>query len=711
MSVAVPVSPPPPALTCSNSKCGRVGEMIVDGPLRTFRCPTCSTIGALPVEAPVVLAVEPDTVEVGIAFDAAGRGDAAGSCPFCSKSGRGVYLADGILSCSSCDRRGTIAAFAAARTEQEAARAVEGTSTPPATLEAVPPPPGEKATPKATADDDRAQAKAWAERLNALEARFPELSYKEAGSAAGRLLLDCPAGVEFGEASETIGESLSRAYPDERKAEYAKNAKTDAAVTGSSSPTWESLPTLDHTLASMPPRGERLATGIPTLDKCSRGGFVRGRVYTFLGPPGKGKTILLAQIGRRFAVEYGAIVIGLFCDEGAWQAATMILEGSGFERKDVEDSYSDIRADAVGHTGSLKIRLPDPDSPETFLANVETWLADVDPTIPIVIAVDSVQVVRALAGDAPESAKERADVFMTTARRVARKLNAIVLLAAKANRAAWANKKPADNVNPLAAGLDSSRIEYDSDAVFFLAGDPDELMYVVTCKNRPGTGKPAPYPLRFNRDRATFFEIDRELARADADSVASRAAEQESSEVQAQILRVIDSTPPPKGCPGLSGTFLADACGGLSRAAGKPFRNAIAALVDGQKILEAVIGPRGIYYCRKGAQAAAALAASESAAAEAAEQEAASKAEAEAVSKAGAEEAASIRAAILRTIKETTPRDGEPGLSARFLSNAAGGLSRAAGKPFQNAIAALTAEGVLEGVPGPRGGTYYRRIS
>ncbi len=320
------------------------------------------------------------------------------------------------------------------------------------------------------------------------------------------------------------------------------------------------LATIDEVLSSMPAPGERLATGFPTLDRCSRGGFARGRVYTFIGPPGKGKTAMLCQLSRIFATR-GAAVLAFFHDEGAWQAGLMMAEGLDFDRDALENNYGGTRAAVQEKTALLKIRLA---PPEATLGDAETWLsasgneaiekiaglyggtAKGGPATACVVAIDSVQKVRASKSAAPQTRKEQADSVMTAARKHAAR-GAIVLVASKANRASWSNKNPSDNIDPLAAGLDSSSIEYESDALFFMAGDPAERSFLKVTKNRPGDGTTPTIALHYDRDRATFSEIDKaaaEEAREEADREHQAA---KWSKDEARVLKLIREHPKRSG--------------------------------------------------------------------------------------------------------------------------------------------------------------------
>ena len=361
-------------------------------------------------------------------------------------------------------------------------------------------------------------------------------------------------GVSDEDAKLSTLETIQRLFPGGPESELADGA---GALGAPSAPgTWRSLPTLVEVLGSMPPPGERFSTGIPSLDRCSRGGFAPGRVYTFVGPPSRGKTVLVAQLALRWARERGALVIGFFCDEGSWQAALMMAEGIGFDRDDVEDRFAERRSELEEATRDLALRFPPPDAPETLLDAVEAWLRPEDAGRQLVVVVDSVQTVRCTKGLEAKGPKERADALMETAQLVSRRTNGILLLAAKANRASWSNKNPIDNVDPLAAGLDSSAIEYGSDAFFFLEGDPEKGVSLVVAKNRPGDGTKPRIPLGFDRARAQFAEIDSIAAQDEAKNAAEAKHAQAVEKAHGRILDIL------RRHPGISGAELQRLLGG-----------------------------------------------------------------------------------------------------------------------------------------------------
>ncbi len=333
------------------------------------------------------------------------------------------------------------------------------------------------------------------------------------------------------------------AEPVETTFDYETAYRRDDETTALFREPWRGLPSLDAVLAAMPPPGERLATGIPTLDRHSRGGFVCGRVYTIVGPPGFGKTALWQQLALRWAREYDALSIGLFCDEGSWQAAVMMAEGLGFDRDEVEDSFAVVHPQFYEATRNLRLRLPKPDDPETMLDSIEKWVP-ADCPGPVVVVADSAQTVRCQKGLDASTPKEQVEALMKTARHIARVRNAIVLATSKANRSSYASKNPQERILGLAAGRDSGDIEFDSDALFTLDGDVETGVTLTIQKNRPGDGRRGiAVKLGFDRARATFREIDQDAAEAEAETAEREQTAAAWSADEKRVLRVVRENP------------------------------------------------------------------------------------------------------------------------------------------------------------------------
>jgi KaiC/GvpD/RAD55 family RecA-like ATPase len=289
----------------------------------------------------------------------------------------------------------------------------------------------------------------------------------------------------------------------------------------------------------MPPPSDRLGTGFPTLDRILRGGFAPGRVHVLVGPPGRGKTILLAQFGLRAAREHGAAVAGIFSDEGGWQAAMMMAEGVGFDRERLEDDFASIRELVAAAFSKWRIWLPDPGDHRTVVEAANIWFPELAPETPRLLLLDSAQTCRTIDGENAQSERERIDATMNAAKRIAERHRAAVVIAVKANRSSWANKKSDANTDPLAGALGSSSVEYTGDFHGFLEGDPEKTVRLVVCKNRLGNGTRPVIPLKFDRARATFAELAEDESKAEAEAAKANKEAVRAAEAREKVLRVL----------------------------------------------------------------------------------------------------------------------------------------------------------------------------
>jgi hypothetical protein len=132
----------------------------------------------------------------------------------------------------------------------------------------------------------------------------------------------------------------------------------------------------------------------------------------------------------------------------------------------------------------------------------------------------------------------------------------------------------------MAAGLDSSAIEYDSDFLAFLDGRIDDGIELHVLKNRPGTGEAPVIHLRFNRRRASFEEVS-EL------EVATRAAERERDAEEARWSK----------CEESALAYLAVAPGPVStntvRVKAKIGKNYVTAVLEGLEVKGKVVSQDG----------------------------------------------------------------------------------------------------------------------
>lgn len=124
----------------------------------------------------------------------------------------------------------------------------------------------------------------------------------------------------------------------------------------------------------------------------------------------------------------------------------------------------------------------------------------------MIVVCDSVQTARPNQnGD--ESPRGRVENVMGTLKRAAKSIPCLVLAVSQANRASYASKDVNERTSPEAAGAESRAIEFDSDIVVFLDGDPEDSVKITATKNR-ATGRKFSLRAHFDRETASFTEID-----------------------------------------------------------------------------------------------------------------------------------------------------------------------------------------------------------
>lgn len=95
----------------------------------------------------------------------------------------------------------------------------------------------------------------------------------------------------------------------------------------------------------MPPLIQRVATGTPGLDKMLKGGLLPGSVYSIVGPPGSGKTILATQFLLE-GVKRGENTLLVALDEAPCQIRENLgpMFGMNFDKIMVLDGTLEMRS-------------------------------------------------------------------------------------------------------------------------------------------------------------------------------------------------------------------------------------------------------------------------------------------------------------------------------------------------------------------------------
>lgn len=257
--------------------------------------------------------------------------------------------------------------------------------------------------------------------------------------------------------------------------------------------------------------GDPLPTDLESLDASTRGGLRAGHIVVLQGPPGAGKTSLAVQLARHYALAGHATAI-LACDEPADGLLIRWGQQEGLDRGQLERGEPHPCRYLADQIRPLRLVLTDADETATLLEDAAQEAAALAQGTgrPGVLVVDSLQTVRCRAHEAvgvAMSQRERIEITVRVLKHSSRTLGLLVIALSEVNRGAYRGG-PDAKINPLAAGKDSSAIEYGCSLLLDLSSVPDEsdLVHVQTPKNRLGPGKD-PWRLRLDRDRAQLYEV------------------------------------------------------------------------------------------------------------------------------------------------------------------------------------------------------------
>lgn len=253
-------------------------------------------------------------------------------------------------------------------------------------------------------------------------------------------------------------------------------------------------------------RGDRIATGFPTIDENFGGGPFPGSVIVIQGKPFSGKTLLATQMclhmGRTAAVGC------LFADEGLPGAVIRMGQQMGCDKELLESGDAATIAHFERGIAMREIHLMEPEERESTLETfVEQFMRRATPTRAPVWLLDSIQTIRCDGVKPGMGETERVMTVVAQARRLAQKHGAVAKLISRMSRAGYKSKKDEENIDPMAAGRGSGDIEYGTEAILSLHGDAEERLELRCVKNRFGVKK-ARFNLGLMLDfaRASFHE-------------------------------------------------------------------------------------------------------------------------------------------------------------------------------------------------------------
>lgn len=303
-----------------------------------------------------------------------------------------------------------------------------------------------------------------------------------------------PALTEIRNTRQDLARRLHEAEEIER--EYLGNAGR--------SPLWLEFSDLFDAALTL---GEQYPTGFPTVDQFTDGGLARATVCTIQGKPGIGKTLVATQIAR--ALGKRCAVAALFADEGLTGARIRIGQQLGLERKRMRrpDDVAKAAACKALKDQAIFWRFLQPRSKNSTVEFMAQDFERIAPEgLPRVWLIDSAQVVKSERGSKEGKRVQVSDVVWRV-RELADEYKAIALLVSQVNRGSYAKKNKDERTEDLAAGSESSAIEYASELILHVDGDPKDKIEIRCPKNRY-TGQPFSAWCSVDFPTATYHEID-----------------------------------------------------------------------------------------------------------------------------------------------------------------------------------------------------------
>lgn len=263
--------------------------------------------------------------------------------------------------------------------------------------------------------------------------------------------------------------------------------------------------------------GERFSTGLPCLDEKIEGGLHAGTLTIVQGKPGIGKTMLATQIVLELAHKCAVAV--LYADEGMPGAAVRIGQQLGIDRaRMLSGEGATLAREAIN--GSPFFRFLDPSRPES---TVEFLFEQFDCIAPKglqrVYLVDSAQVVRSSKTTSRQDRRQAISALLVELRDLAMRFRAIVVVVSQVGRGSYRSKNEDERADPLAAGLETSSIEFMADLILHLDGKPtkDSPQVKLICpKSRMGVENTFSLTMAMDYPRARFVAVDAAAAEADA---------------------------------------------------------------------------------------------------------------------------------------------------------------------------------------------------
>jgi archaellum biogenesis ATPase FlaH len=258
----------------------------------------------------------------------------------------------------------------------------------------------------------------------------------------------------YGKARRDPLPAARRALDDQRLKPKEPDEKPIASATTAIEP-WINLDGLREELRQV--ARTRVSTGIPALDKATKGGLPGGAVTLLVGPVGSCKTALAVQLGITRSRALGKVCYAYMPDQGGVQPLARLAETYG-DITDDDASFAQFCLE-VGPVFRVFDERQTGVTLETF-RNAVLAATDVGAVI-----IDTPQTVATKSDD---DERRVIDLAMGVARELSSKLTTHALIPSHANRASTAARKKEDRTMERAAGLGSAKLEHRSQLVLFL---------------------------------------------------------------------------------------------------------------------------------------------------------------------------------------------------------------------------------------------------
>lgn len=342
-------------------------------------------------------------------------------------------------------------------------------------------------------------------------------------------------------------------------------------------------------LARIADVGPRNPLGLANLDDFLGGGIPRGKVFTVVGEPGIGKTMLL--VNAALALHGAGFSVLVLCyDEPQESVAMRLAQAHGVEREEaayprnVEILRERGKGREIVCLPSAREPLPVEDAVARFLEDEE-----IREDAPFAVLLDGLQ--RAYSRETADGDTDRArvDAVMRALRAVAER-GALVGATAEMNRGGYAARDVNARTRSIASAAESRYVEYGTDVHLVLTseGEGRSMVRLEVAKTRLAPYRRGHVVARHDHARSLLVPVDSADFERSEKLGRELAAKERGREAEAVVLSAVDAAPPDRG---ISKAAL-DALTGSTRA---ERRLALERLLDAGTLepLPASSGPKG----------------------------------------------------------------------------------------------------------------------